>query len=58
MQKHAPFKIVSKRRIKQLAKPWITKGIRTSIKQRIDYIKLEIVANINLIEIKSSLLRF
>ena len=44
--------------LKQLAKPWITKGIRTSIKQRIDYIKLEIVANINLMEIKSSLLRF
>ena len=32
MQKHAPLKVVSKRKIKQLAKPWITKGIRTSIK--------------------------
>ena len=29
---HAPVKILSKRKIKQLAKPWITKGIRTSIK--------------------------
>ena len=25
---HAPVKILSKRKIKQLAKPWITKGIR------------------------------
>ena len=32
VQKHAPLKVVSKRKIKQLAKPWITKGIRTSIK--------------------------
>ena len=32
LQKHAPLKVVSKRKIKQLAKPWITKGIITSIK--------------------------
>ena len=32
VQKHAPLKVVSKPKIKQLAKPWITKGIRTSIK--------------------------
>lgn len=30
--KHAPLKVVSKREIKQLAKPGITKGIITSIK--------------------------
>ena len=29
---HAPVKILSKHKIKQLAKLWITKGIRTSIK--------------------------
>ena len=29
---HVPFKTVSKRRAKQLSKPWITKGIRKSIK--------------------------
>ena len=34
VQKHAPLKVVSKRKIKQLAKPWITKGIRTSIKTK------------------------
>lgn len=29
---HAPFKPVSKRKLRRLSKPWITKGIRTSIK--------------------------
>jgi len=29
---HVPFKTVSKRRARQLSKPWITKGIRKSIK--------------------------
>lgn len=28
----APFKPVSKRKLKRLSKPWIAKGIRTSIK--------------------------
>ena len=32
VNKHAPFKTISKRRKKKLSKPWITKGIRTSIK--------------------------
>jgi len=32
VKNYAPVKILSKRKIKQLAKPWITKGIRTSIK--------------------------
>ena len=32
LNKHAPFKTLSKRRLKQLSKPWITKGIRTAIK--------------------------
>ena len=32
MQKHAPLEVVSKRKIKQIAKPWITKGTRTLIK--------------------------
>ena len=32
VNKHAPFKTMSKRRKKKLSKPWITKGIRTSIK--------------------------
>jgi hypothetical protein len=30
--KHAPLKLISKRKIKQSAKPWITKGIKKSIK--------------------------
>ena len=29
---HAPFKPVSKRKLKRLSKPWITKGLRTSIR--------------------------
>ena len=32
VNKHAPFKTMSKRRKKKLSKPWITKGIRTSIR--------------------------
>ena len=32
LNKHAPFKILSKRRIKQLSRPWITKVIRSAIK--------------------------
>ena len=32
VNKHAPMKILSRRKAKQCAKPWITKGIRTSIK--------------------------
>jgi len=31
LNKHAPFKTLSKRRLKQLSKPWITKGIRTAV---------------------------
>ena len=32
VNKHAPMKLVSKRKLKQFVKPWITKGIRASIK--------------------------
>ena len=32
VNKHAPMKFLSNRRLKQLQKPWITQGIRTSIK--------------------------
>ena len=31
IDKHAPLKPISKRKIKRLARPWITKGIRRSI---------------------------
>ena len=34
LNKHAPIKILSKGRIKQLSKPWITKGIRAAIKTK------------------------
>ena len=34
LNKHAPIMILSKRRIKQLSKPWITKGIRAVIKTK------------------------
>lgn len=32
LNRHAPFKNLSERRITQWSKPWITKGIRTAIK--------------------------
>ena len=36
VNKHAPIKILSKRKIKQFSKPWITKGIRKAIKIKND----------------------
>ena len=35
-KKHAPLKTVSKRKAKQLSKPWITRGLRKSIKIKND----------------------
>ena len=32
VNKHAPMKTISNRKAKQLSKPWITQGLRTSIK--------------------------
>ena len=40
MRKHAPLKIVSRGEIKQLVKPWITKGMRTSIKIKNRFYKI------------------
>ena len=34
VDKHAPFKTVSRRKAKQMAKPWITKGLLTSIRKK------------------------
>ena len=34
INKHTPIKTLSQRRIKQFSKPWIAKGIRTSIKEK------------------------
>ena len=34
VNKHAPLKIVSKRKAKQLSKLWITRGLRKSIKNK------------------------
>ena len=36
LNKHAPFKPISKRKKKRLLKPWVTKGIRKSIKIKND----------------------
>ena len=36
LNKHAPFKPISKRKKKRLLKPWVTKGIRKSIKVKND----------------------
>lgn len=32
--KHVPIRLLTKKSIKQLSKPWITSGIRTSIKTK------------------------
>ena len=32
VNKYAPLKALSKRKVKQLCKPWITKGLRVSIR--------------------------
>ena len=42
LDKHAPFKEQAKRQEKLIFKPWITKGILTSIKQR-DKIQKEMI---------------
>ena len=34
INKHAPLKKLSKRKIKQFSKPWITKGIKTAIRRK------------------------
>ena len=47
------MKTLSRRKAKQCAKPWITKGIRTSIRLITSYIYLVMTLNINSIEIKS-----
>ena len=31
LNKHAPYKALSQRRVKQMQKPWITHGLRKSI---------------------------
>ena len=36
LNKHAPFKLISKRKKKRLLKPWVIKGIRKSIKIKND----------------------
>ena len=50
---HAPLRPLSERKAKQFSKPWITRGIRKSIKvKKILYLHLEIMKNINTIAIK------
>ena len=38
LNKHAPFKPISKRKKKRLLKPWVTKGIRKSIKMKMIFL--------------------
>ena len=54
VNKHAPMRTLSRRKAKQCSKPWITKGIRTSIKIKTSYIYLVMTLNINFMEIKSA----
>ena len=38
LNKHAPFKPISKRKKKRLLKPWVTKGIRKSITMKMIFL--------------------
>ena len=51
INKHAPLKELSRRRLKLLAKPWLTKGLRRSIRVKIIYSLIQTGININSIEI-------
>ena len=53
INKHAPVKSVTKRKLKQLHKPWITRGLKTSIKIKKNFFKQMNTRNINIIEINS-----
>jgi len=53
---HAPDKNLSKRKIKELTKPWITKVIRRSIKIKNKLYVNGYTANINIIETKLHIL--
>lgn len=52
VNKYAPMKVLSQRKAKQLSKPWITKGIKTSIKVKIDYLLPGTMLDISSIETK------
>ena len=38
INKHAPVKSVTKRKLKQLHKPWITRGLKTSINKKTNFV--------------------
>lgn len=53
INKHAPLKPLSKRKFKQLSKPWITKGSYSNLlRLRMRYLLQDMSANINSIERK------
>ena len=51
--RYAPLRTLSKRKSKQLCKPWITKGIKKSIKVKNQFFIPEIESAFDFIEIKS-----
>ena len=51
VNKHAPMKLVSKRKLKQFVKPWITKGIRAPLKLKTNYMPLVMKLSINVTEL-------
>ena len=52
VNKHAPMKTISNRKEKQLSKPWITQGLRTSIKIETNYMDVVMSLSTKLIETK------
>ena len=53
LNKHAPFKPISKRKKKRLLKPWVTKGIRKSIKMKMIFLVQATPPSTNFIGIES-----
>lgn len=52
VNKHAPMKVLSQRKAKQLSKPWITKGKKFQSRLKIDYLLPGTMLDITSIETK------
>ena len=53
VNKHAPMKLISKRKVKQFSKPWITKGLWVSIRKKNTRYASVMKFSTGVIEIKS-----
>ena len=53
VNKHAPMKVLSQPKAKQLSTPWTTRGIKASMKLKNDYLLPVTILDISSIETKS-----